>query len=77
MRVVVHAPTLTLPTSGGGERVGATVLAAVRAEIRRLDLMADDGAGARTDPADPLAGAVTSAAVPDEPAPGPSRAAAG
>jgi hypothetical protein len=34
VRVVVHAPTLT---GSGSDRVAAAVLAAVRAELRRLD----------------------------------------
>jgi hypothetical protein len=34
VRIVVHAPTLT---GAASDRVAAAVLAAVRAEIRRLD----------------------------------------
>lgn len=39
MKVVVHGPTLT---SSDDDRIAAAVLAAVRAELRRLD--ADDDA---------------------------------
>lgn len=53
VRVVVHEPTLE---AAGAERVGAVVLAAVRAEARRLEGAdgADgaDGAAAGPDAAD-------------------------